>query len=451
MKTLLLPDFSVSTTTSKSGAAFTVPVNGKHAAACLPMPVPRHSEPVSEVIERHLNRHSDCKDEEDAFFVGDLGDVRRQHRRWTHHLPRIEPFYAVKCNPDPQVLALLVSLGVGFDCASKAEIATMLEMGVDASRIIYANPCKQSTHIRFACDADVRLMTFDNAEELFKVKRHFPHARLVLRILTDDSRSVCKLGSKFGAPSHMTASLLDTAKQLDLNVVGVSFHVGSGCFDASAFREAVMAARRVFDEGKRLGFDFSLLDVGGGFPGNTNEGVSFEEIAKVLGKAVDEFFPPSVRVIAEPGRFFVASAFTLAVHITARRTVHDTQQQQQPEGDSVSASSDPMYMYYVNDGVYGSFNCILFDHAICTPKALHFNEQFVYAKSVPEQRLFKCSVWGPTCDSMDCITKTGLLPLMDVGDWIYFDNMGAYTMCAASTFNGFKKSSVFYTDTEQKK
>ncbi|KAJ3095824.1 hypothetical protein HDU96_001030 [Phlyctochytrium bullatum] len=159
--------------------------------------------------------------EGDAFFVGDMGEVARQHIRWKAKLPRIEPFYAVKCNPDAHVVQTLADLGVGFDCASKAEIQQILDHGVSASRIIYANPCKQSSHLRHAASRGVRLMTFDNADELRKIKVHVPDAQLVVRILTDDSRSVCKLGLKFGAPLETVGMLLGTAKELGLDVVGV--------------------------------------------------------------------------------------------------------------------------------------------------------------------------------------------------------------------------------------
>jgi ornithine decarboxylase len=290
------------------------------------------------------------------------------------------------------------------------------------------------------------MMTFDNADELHKVKKNHPNAKLVLRILADDSRSICKLGLKFGASLDITEQLLRTAKQLGLDVIGVSFHVGSGCFDATAFREAVIRARKVFDQAESIGYQFSLLDVGGGFPSNHKSLISFEEIASILGPAVDEMFPPNVRVISEPGRFFVASAFTLAVNITARRAVSS---QSSIDGDIVSQESS--FMYYVNDGVYGSFNCIMFDHAECEAKVLCRDGQYIPGTDDEHQLpKFKCSVWGPTCDSMDCITKNGLMPELNVGDWLYYPNMGAYTMCAASTFNGFHKSSIMYTNTEMK-
>jgi ornithine decarboxylase len=260
----------------------------------------------------------DDTDVESSFFIADLGEVYRQFVRWKKSLPRIEPFYAVKCNPDPLVLRLLASLGAGFDCASKDEIAKVLALtpSVPRSNIIFANPCKANPQIRFARQVDVKMMTFDNADELHKCKRHFPNAELLLRIWTDDSKSQCQLSRKFGASEESIRPLLKLARLLSLNVIGVSFHVGSGSRDPGAFVSSVDMAKRAFDIGRDLGFDFTILDVGGGFCHD-----DFESVASVLGAKVDEQFPPEmgVRIIAEPGRYFVASAFTLATNVMARR------------------------------------------------------------------------------------------------------------------------------------
>ena len=193
--------------------------------------------------------------------------------------------------------------------------------GVDASRIIYANPCKQSSHIKFASAQNVSIMTFDNADELYKISLVAPATKLVLRILTDDSKSICRFGVKFGASLSIVPSLLKVAKELNLDIIGISFHVGSGCFDATAFADAVRLARDAFDIGAALGFDFNFLDIGGGFPGENPVGLQFEEIAALLRPLLDELFPPHIRVIAEPGRFFVSAAYTLAVNVVARRVV----------------------------------------------------------------------------------------------------------------------------------
>ncbi|KAI9312369.1 pyridoxal-dependent decarboxylase [Dichotomocladium elegans] len=395
-----------------------------------------HSLPVQKVIKQKLEAMALEKldaDQGNAFFVGDLGEVYRQHLRWKSLLPRIDPFFAVKSNPDPMVVKLLAALGLGFDCASKSEIQQVINTGVDPTRIIYANPCKQASFIRFAAQNNVAKMTFDNAEELYKIKKLYPSAELVLRILTDDSKSLCQLGLKFGAPMHTVDHLLQTAKDLGLNVIGVSFHVGSGCLDEYAFSDAVARARQAFDIGLSKGFNFTLLDVGGGFPGaDVQDGITFEKVAAVLGPAVDTMFPPEVRVIAEPGRYFVASAFTVCTGVIGRRTV--------------DAEGENKYMYYVNDGMYGSFNCILFDHQVVVPKILFRGGEFQYGFQAQDTK-YECSVWGPTCDSIDCLVKEMRLPMLDVGDWLYWENMGAYTICAASQFNGFRKSEVIYTNT----
>lgn len=226
---------------------------------------------------------------------------------------------AVKCNPDPFVIRLLASLGTGFDCASHGEIKQVLDIGgIDPARIIFANPCKSNSFIRHAAKAGVDTMTFDNTDELLKIARTHRGARLVVRILTDDSKSLCRLGLKFGAPLSTVPALLSTARELGLDVVGVSFHVGSGCYDSFAFSDAISRAARAFEMGSEAGYRFTLLDVGGGF-----ESPNFEETAGVLRHAIKVYFPHAkqqgIRIIAEPGRYFVSEAFQLATNVIARR------------------------------------------------------------------------------------------------------------------------------------
>lgn len=326
----------------------------------------------------------------------------------------------MKCNHDPKVLQLLAALGTGFDCASKAELQQILDMGVDPQRIVYANPCKTASYVRYAAQENVRMMTFDNPEELYKVKKFFPNAQLLLRISTDDSKALCRLSLKYGAPLDSIIDLLRLAMDLGLNIVGVSFHVGSGSYDPTAFVTAVKDARKVFDQAAEIGFDLRILDVGGGY-GNDN----FEDIAAVLGPAVDKYFPPSIRVIAEPGRYYVESAFTIATNIIARRTVQDDLK-----------TGQPSYMLYMNDGVYGNFSGILFDHQHPVPKVLKHGSNYFYHSPPKEGQFTEYSVWGPTCDGIDCITKSCYLPeVLEVGDWLFFSDMGGlYFLFKSITF-----------------
>lgn len=333
----------------------------------------------------------------------------------------------------------MAQLGNGFDCASKSEIDMALQTGIDPSRIIYAQPCKTKSYLRHAARMGVKQMTFDNADELYKIKECFPDAELYLRILTDDSTSLCRLSMKFGASLDVAQQLLDLAAQLELKVVGVSFHVGSGAEDPSAFTKAVQDARLVFDQAAEAGHDLHTLDVGGGFTQDT-----FERFAGVLSEALDNYFPPSVRIIAEPGRYYVANAMTLAANVIARRDVPN------PADPSRDA-----FMVYLNDGVYGNFSNIIFDHQhpvariLSCANGIHSDENDGEDGTVSETTV-PYSIWGPTCDGIDVIAQNIELPgLLDVGDWLYFEEMGAYTKCSATRFNGFSDNhEVIYVSSE---
>ncbi|QLG71632.1 hypothetical protein HG535_0B06780 [Zygotorulaspora mrakii] len=367
--------------------------------------------------------------DENSFFICDIGEVERLHRNWCEQLPRVQPFYAVKCNPDTRVLEKLSALKVNFDCASKAEIEKVLSLGVSPDRIIYANPCKASSFVRYAARSNVLKSTFDNVEELYKIKRFHPKSELFLRIATDDSTAQCRLSTKYGCELENVDKLLSAVKELDLNLAGVSFHVGSGASDFTTLYKAVRDARIVFDKAAN---EYKLpelktLDVGGGF-----QFESFKESTAVLRAALDDFFPveTGVNIIAEPGRYFAATAFTLAANVIAKRSLKNHEA-----------------MLYINDGVYGNMNCILFDHQAPTPRTLYHNSQFHYfdfesssRDTTLHPRKEKVSIWGPTCDGLDCITtehymEHDLIP----GDWLYFPNLGAYTSSAATPFNGFEQ------------
>lgn len=385
-----------------------------------------------DVVEQKINESS-MTDDRDAFYVCDLGDILKKHLRWTRALPRVTPFYAVKCNDSRAVVTTLASLGTGFDCASKTEIQLVQSLGVDPDRIIYANPCKQVSQIKYASAHGVQMMTFDSEVELMKVARCHDSAKLVLRIATDDSKAVCRLSIKFGAQLKACRGLLEKAKELGLDVIGVSFHVGSGCTDPLTFSQAISDARCVFDMGAELGFNMNLLDIGGGFPGSDDVELKFEEITAVINPALDKYFPSDskVKIIAEPGRFYVASAYTLVVNIIAKKDIVDDENTFDDED-----TTDRSIMYYVNDGVYGSFNCILYDHAHCLPS--------LHKRPKPDERMYPCSIWGPTCDGLDRIVEQCTLPDLQVGDWLVFENMGAYTVAASSTFNGFQRPDIHY-------
>lgn len=360
---------------------------------------------------------------EDAFYVFNVDDVIAKHQNWLRKMPRIRPFYAVKCNNTAVVLESLAALGIGFDCASKAEIDSVLDMGVHPGSIIYANPCKTRSALSHAARVAVDMMTFDNEDELYKIHQLFPDARLVLRIKVDDSHAKYHLSKKFGASMDSVPRLMQLAQSLALNIVGISFHVGSGGDSADPYRQAIADAKDAFDYGHALGFRMNLLDIGGGFPGSSGEQSRrlFDKIAATVSESLDLHFPvdgPAVSVIAEPGRYYVESAFTLTALIVSKRRDHE-------DGEEV-------INYFLNDGMYGSFSNTTFavGEAIPVP-------EISQGKALADRSVKASTIWGPTCDSLDILHQRIFLPEMSVGEWMTFTDMGAYTMCLGTKFNGF--------------
>ncbi|XP_054464235.1 ornithine decarboxylase-like [Anoplopoma fimbria] len=373
---------------------------------------------------------------EEPFYVANLDSIFEMNLRWRTNLPRVRPFYAVKCNNDAAVLRMMSALDIGFDCASKGEIQLVLSLGVTPDKIIYAHTTKPVSHIKYACTHGVDTMTFDNLDELLKISLCHTKAKLVLRIAVDDVASKVRLSLKFGARLESVGKLLGRAKELGLEVIGVSFHVGSGCTEALAFKEAIADARRVFDMGNMLGIWMRLLDIGGGFSGREDCQAGFEEFSKVINKALDEFFPPDsrVQIIAEPGRYYVDSAFTLAANVIAKRVIADDMNE---HSDGENNCPERIMVYYLNDGVYGSLSCLINDAAHTTV------EPYLYRVVESSEQRYQSVIWGPTCDSIDKVTDSCWMPELDVGEWLLIDNMGAYSVSLSTDFNGFERAHIY--------
>uniref|UniRef100_A0A8R7QJJ2 ornithine decarboxylase n=2 Tax=Triticum urartu TaxID=4572 RepID=A0A8R7QJJ2_TRIUA len=352
-----------------------------------------------------------------AFYVLDLARVINLYMRWHRALPDVRPYYAVECNPEPALLGALAALGAGFDCASRREIEAVLALGVEPGSIVYANPCKPEAHIEYAARVGVNLTTYDSEEEVAKVKRCHPNCELVLRIKgPDNGDAKVDLGTKYGARTDEVVPLLRAAQRAGLGVAGVSFHIGSGGTRTDVYRGAIEAARAAFDAAAALGMPpMRVLDVGGGFMAG---GTAFEEAAAVIRDALAEHFGdlPCVEVIGEPGRYFAEKAFTLAARVIGKRTRGEVRE------------------YWIDDGLYGSLNCVLMDDYVPRPRPL--------ATPRAGEEAYTSTVFGPTCDSLDTVVTGYRLPEMSVGDWLVFDDMGAYSIGSGSHFNGFSMSDL---------
>jgi ornithine decarboxylase len=375
-------------------------------------------------LEYIIKKYIDDKDEYDdePFYIVDLGKVEEQYIKWVNYLPDIQPYFAVKSNPDNIIINMLAKLGCNFDCASKSELENALSIVNNPDRIIFANPCKVSSHLIFARENQISKMTFDSIEELEKIYKIYPAAQIILRICVDDTNSKCKFNSKFGCQLYNIPKIFERIKSLQMNLVGFSFHVGSGCSDSTSYYNAIKDCAKSYKLSQDYGFNINIIDIGGGFPG-VDKNIKFADICDNINRAIVDFFSYEVKnniikFIAEPGRYFTEATHTLVLNVIAKK------------------KEENVIKYYLSDGIYGSFNCINYDHQ--TPELIPLislnNDDIKY----------NTTFFGPTCDSLDCIYKDIQYQELNVGDWLYIINYGSYTIAPSSSFNGFSVSNKKY-------
>lgn len=361
----------------------------------------------------------------EPFYVLDLGIVMNLFDTWSRDLPMVQPYYAVKCNPNPVLLKAMAALGSNFDCASRAEIEAVLGLGVSPDRIVYANPCKGESHIKYAASVGVNLTTFDSKEELEKIGKWHPQCSVLLRIKAPETSGArFPLGAKFGALPEEVIPLLQYAQAARVTVAGVSFHIGSGAIHLRAFEEAIAEAKTVFEKAAQLGMAKMLvLNIGGGF----SDGPRFIEAALAVKTALQKYFPdkPGLTVMAEPGRFFAESSFTLATSIIGKRVRNELRE------------------YWINDGIFGSMNFLQYDHddVKLTPIAWSTSNH-AGNPTCKGSDTYDSTVFGPTCDATDTVLEGQPLPELYVNDWLVFHRMGAYTSSVGTNFNGFDTSAI---------
>lgn len=369
----------------------------------------------------------------DAVVIGDLGHIIAKHVTWTADLPAVQPFYVVKCNDDPAVLSVLAQLGTGFVCYSKVEMQKILKLGVPATRILYGNPCRPSSQLQYAVQHGVEQLTFESETELRKISCKHRNAKLILRINPMIGDGVDEL--LFGCYLNDVSRLLWLARDLQSDVIGISMNLGDSCSNLSVLCDSVLMARAIFDLAGDIGFDFTLLDIGGDCFGKKSSEFCFEEFADVLRSSLDQCFSArtGVRVIVECGQFFVESAFCVAVDILEQRTESRDSADIAPDDAEAGNMNNLTSVYYVSDGVYGSFSRMLTDPVIAKPTLLNPSR---YA----DEEWFVSSVRGPSCDSLDCLVADCMLPRLDAGDWLAFRDMGTYLFNSSSVDLGRAKN-----------
>ncbi|MFH1372144.1 MAG: type III PLP-dependent enzyme [Planctomycetota bacterium] len=358
-------------------------------------------------------------------FIIDHDVIRKNYRTFKKNLPRIQCYYAVKANSNQEIVKTLFNEGASFDVASYNEfmqvytyISHFEEKDKDFyiwDKIIFSNTIKDRDTLR-KIKRYRPLVTYDSADELKKIKENCNTAGLVLRLKVPDTGSQVEMSSKFGAEPGDADKLIRQAFDFGLVVEGLSFHVGSQCTNFDNYSAALTITADIFNDSRKKGYNLKIVDIGGGFPVPYNSQVpKFEKLAEIINSECERLFPSDIEIIAEPGRFMVATSAVLISEIIGK------------------ARRDEKIFYHINDGVYHTFSGVVYDHWIPNFKPFKRGRKEV------------CAVVGPTCDSFDKISISEQLPgNLEIGDYLFTENIGAYSIASSTKFNGFEGAKILH-------
>jgi ornithine decarboxylase len=331
-------------------------------------------------------------------------------------LPGVGLFYAVKANPHPSVAKVINSIGGNFDISSVGEFELIRRLKVPGDRLIYTQPIKKPEEIEYLYNNGVDLFVYDNEEELYKIRKTAPGARLLLRVATSNPHCVVNLNYKFGVEPGEAEGLIGKAAAMGLTVAGIAFHVGSQSANYYAYVDTILACKRIYDLMAVKGIKMDILDIGGGFPVRYLENIMpIHRFCEPINDALNNYFP-GTRIIAEPGRVICGDAAVLVTRVVGK------------------SKRNAVQWYYIDDGLYNSFSGKVYDHA---------DYEIVSKKAENPSR---CVLAGPTCDSFDVISSDIILPDLAIGDLLLVPSMGAYTNVSATEFNLLPKAKIIVID-----
>lgn len=337
-----------------------------------------------------------------SYYIFDSQKVYEKIKIWDKYFGFIKPYYAVKSNPNNHIIKILDKNNFNFDCASVNEIKNVNNLNISSDRIIYANPIKSFHELnRFKKLRDKPVLTtIDNNTQLDILNKHNIDLNYLVRLFVDSKDASCMFFDKYGCNLDNLPDLLKNVNKD--NFKGFAFHVGSDNKNINSYLSAIEKTKEAIKISDNLNLETQIIDIGGGLSCE----LSFNDLNELSNMYKKNFYG-NYQLIAEPGRFFCEEAFHLVSYIIDKKTNNKN-------------------IYYLDDSIYQSFNCLHFDH-------------LTYTKG-EKGELSK--IYGRTCDGTDIIFDDIFLPNIDIGTALIFPNMGAYTLSASSNFNGFHSHKV---------
>jgi len=355
-------------------------------------------------------QYLDREERETPFLLIDTDKVRQKISMIGRAIRNARVFYAVKANPDIQILRLLSGLGTGFEIASEGELEILAQLNIDPERIISSNPVKSLKFLKMAASYGVRLFAFDSVDEVEKLVRYIPDSRVYVRLSVPNEGSEWPLSKKFGVELDEALALLCYAKEKGLNPVGITFHVGSQCTNIYNWNIALDKTKNLWERAEQEGITLKMLNIGGGYPIKYRKNVvSIEAIEKNVNALLYERFPEHTDIFIEPGRAVVGDAGILVTSVIGK-----------------AQRGDESWLYLdvgVFNGLMESVGGIKYSYLVESLSQAANKKQW--------------TITGPSCDSFDVVDKNVTLTEPNIGNIVLILSSGAYTISYASEFNGF--------------
>jgi ornithine decarboxylase len=381
-----------------------------------------YKEPYHFVLERYIDpaRFAQLKSFASGLptplLVMDPALIEYKYEELSSSFPHADIFYAVKANPMPEILKLLLDKGSKFDIASRYELDLMLSLGVSPDRLSYGNTIKKKSDISYFYEKGVRLFVTDSETDLLNIAEAAPKAKVFFRILTEGTGADWPLSRKFGAHADIIYYLILQANELGLMPYGLSFHVGSQQRDIGQWDDAIARCKYLFDAVAEDGIELQMINLGGGFPASyVDPTFSVKEYAAEIMRFIEEDFGENMpHIILEPGRSLVADAGVIVSEVI----------------NISRKSKNNMYQWvYLDIGKFGGLIETI-DESIKYP--IYFEREGMADEII---------LAGPTCDSMDILYENFKYVMPETTqpkDKVYIFTAGAYTRSySAICFNGF--------------
>ncbi len=355
-------------------------------------------------------RYIDTEDIETPCLIVDSGKIKKNVSLIGSMIENCSVFYAVKANPDKEIVRILNKLGVGFEIASEGELQILSDIKIEPERIISSNPVKSLNFLKYASSYGVNFFSYDSYSEIEKLARYTPGCNVYIRLSVPNEGSEWPLSKKFGVEIDEALALLIKAKVKGLNPIGITFHVGSQCTNIYNWNIAIDKSKLLYDMAEKTGIKLSLLNLGGGYPIKyTKNVITIQNIEREINHLIKKNFTQNVMIHIEPGRAVIGDAGIFIARVIGKTN-----------------RMDENWLYIdigIFNGLMESIGGIKYSYIVESNKGSGYKKNWTIA--------------GPSCDSLDIIDNNALIHEPEIGDYVLILSSGAYTVSYASEFNGF--------------